>query len=133
MSINEIQNKLIEIYLTVKVRKMDDVKNNFLIIKWKLEKINDLFLEKESNNLKKIPILELIEYIQNSIDILAELKAEEKYQQKIQIEEEREEYKNNNDQNDINGLKLYENLLIKAEKDIRAHIRVNEKIKIFNI
>ncbi len=33
MSINEIQNKLIEIYLTVKVRKMDDVKNNFLIIK----------------------------------------------------------------------------------------------------
>ncbi len=77
--------------------------------------------------------MELIEYIQNSIDILAELKAEEKYQQKIQIEEEREEYKNNNDQNDINGLKLYENLLIKAEKDIRAHIRVNEKIKIFNI
>ena len=133
MSINEIQNKLIEIYLTVKVRKMDDVKNNFLIIKWKLEKINDLFLEKESNNLKKIPILELIEYIQNSIDILAELKAEEKYQQKIQIEEEREEYKNNNDQNDINGLKLYENLLIKAEKDIRAHIRVNEKIIIFHI
>ena len=77
--------------------------------------------------------MELIEYIQNSIDILAELKAEEKYQQKIQIEEEREEYKNNNDQNDINGLKLYENLLIKAEKDIRAHIRVNEKIKTFNI
>ena len=133
MSINEIQNKLIEIYLTVKVRKMDDVKNKFFIIKRKLDKITDLFLEKESNNLKKIPILELIEYIQNSIDILAELKAEEKYQQKIQIEEEREEYKNNNDQNDINGLKLYENLLIKAEKDIRAHIRVNEKIKIFNI
>ena len=77
--------------------------------------------------------MELIEYIQNSIDILAEIKAEEKYQHKIQIEEEREEYKNNNDQNDINGLKLYENLLIKAEKDIRAHIRVNENIKIFHI
>ena len=30
MSINEIQNRLIEMYLTVKIRKMDDVKNIFL-------------------------------------------------------------------------------------------------------
>lgn len=30
MSINEIQNRLIEMYLTVKIRKMDDVKNKFL-------------------------------------------------------------------------------------------------------
>ena len=133
MSINEIQNRLIEMYLTVKIRKMDDVKNKFFIIKWKLDKITDLFLEKESNKLKKIPILELINYISNSIEILAELKAEEKYQQKLKIEEEREKYKNINDQNDINGLKLYEDLLIKAEKDIRAHIRVNEKIIIYNI
>ena len=133
MSINEIQNRLIEMYLTVKIRKMDDVKNKFFIIKRKLDKITDLFLEKESNKLKKIPILELIDYISNSIDILAELKAEEKYQQKLKIYEEREEYKNINDQSDINGLKLYEDLLIKAEKDIRAHIRVNEKIIIYNI
>ena len=33
MSINEIQNRLIEMYLTVKIRKMDDVKNKFFIIK----------------------------------------------------------------------------------------------------
>ena len=133
MSINEIQNRLIEMYLTVKIRKMDDVKNKFFIIKRKLDKITDLFLEKESNKLKKITILELINYISNSIEILAELKAEEKYQQKLKIEEEREKYKNINDQNDINGLKLYEDLLIKAEKDIRGHIRVNEKIIIYDI
>jgi len=30
MSINEIQNRLIKIYLSVKVRKMDDVKIIFL-------------------------------------------------------------------------------------------------------
>ena len=30
MSINEIQNRLIEMYLTVKIRKMDDVKIIFL-------------------------------------------------------------------------------------------------------
>jgi hypothetical protein len=41
-------------------------------------------------------------------------------------DEEKEKYRNINDlENDPNGLKLYEGMLIKAESDIRSHIRVS--------
>jgi hypothetical protein len=44
--------------------------------------------------------------------------------EKCKEEEEKNNYYNNNDLNDTNGLKLYEGLLIKAERDIREHIKV---------
>ena len=80
--------------------------------------------EKEKNNLIKISIKELINYIANSIEILIEIKACEKFVQKMQIENSKNNYINTEDDSDKNGLKLYEGMLIKAERDIRGHIKV---------
>ena len=48
----------------------------------------------------------------------------EKYEEKLEKDEEKNNYINKGDPNDLNGLKLYEGMLINAEKNIRGHIRV---------
>ena len=48
----------------------------------------------------------------------------EKYEQKLEKDEELKNYVNEEDPDDSNGLKLYEGMLINAEKSIRNHIRV---------
>ncbi len=73
----------------------------------------------------------IINNIKNSIETLIELKACEKYEEKLLNDESKKNYHNNEDKNDENGLLLYEGMLRKAEKDIRKHIRVN--IYYFNI
>ena len=55
---------------------------------------------------------------------MIDIKVNEKYEQKLEEDEKKEKYKNLNDSKDENGLILYEGLLIKAEKDIREHIKV---------
>ena len=123
MSIEEIGKKIIDLYLCVKVRKTDEIQN-----------ITPEYIKQEKNDLKKIPLLDVINYIQNSIDILVEMKSLEKYEERLQKEEENKKYKNKEDPTDPNGLKLYEGMLIQAEKKIREHIRVRISIKIiFNI
>ena len=57
----------------------------------------------------------------NDLNILS---ANEKYEEKILEDESKKFYKNTENKNDENGLILYEGMLIKAEKDIRKHIRV---------
>lgn len=111
----EIKNALIDLYLGVKVRKLSEINN-----------MPDELVVEEEQILKKLPVLEIINYISNSIEILSEIKAQEKYEEKILEDEEKEKYINKNDiENDPNGLKLYEGMLIKAESDIRNHIRVS--------
>ena len=122
MSLKEIRNKLIDLYLCVKVRKSDDIK-----------KITSDCIQEEKDGLQKLPILDIINYIQNSIEILVEMRAIEKYEEKMKKEEEKNNYINKEDPNDLNGLKLYEGMLITAEKRIRNHIRVSNKIFIINI
>ncbi len=62
------------------------------------------------------------------------MKSLEIYEERLQKEEENKKYKNKEDPTDPNGLKLYEGMLIQAEKKIREHIRVRISIKIiFNI
>ena len=120
MSLSEIKKALIDLYLGVKVRKLSEINNM----------PNELMLEEE-DFLEKLPIMDIINYISNSIDILSELKAQEKYDEKILEDEEKEKYINKEDlENDANGLKLYEGMLIKAESDIRNHIRVSHKINL---
>ena len=115
MSLTEIKKALIELYLGVKVRKLSEINNM----------PEELMLEEE-DILKKLPIMDIINYISNSIEILSDLKAQEKYDEKILEDEEKENYINKEDlANDANGLKLYEGMLIKAESDIRNHIRVS--------
>ena len=118
----EIKNQLIDLYLSVKVRKSEDIKN-----------ITEEYINNERDNLKSIPIIDIINYIQNSIDILVEMRATEKYEEKLKKDEEKDKYINKEDPKDSNGLKLYEGMLIEAEKNIRVHIRVrNNFIYVIN-
>ena len=118
MSLNEIKKSLIDLYLGVKVRKLSEIDN-----------MPDELMIEEEEILKKLPILDIINYITNSIEILSDIKAQEKYDEKVLADEEKENYINKEDlENDANGLKLYEGMLIKAESDIRNHIRVSIKI-----
>ena len=111
---NDLREQLTDLYLSVKVRKTDEI-----------NEINDEIIDNERESLKKIQLTDIINYIQNSIDTLVELKASEKYEQKLEKEEEIKNYVNEEDPNDANGLKLYEGMLIQAEKNIRSHIRVS--------
>ena len=111
----EIKNQLIDLYLSVKVRKSEDIKN-----------ITEEYINNERDNLKNIPMLDIINYIQNSIDILVEMRATEKYEEKLKKDEEKDKYINKENPEDSNGLKLYEGMLIEAEKNLRGHIRVRK-------
>lgn len=114
MSMEEIKNSIIDLYFGVKVRKLEEINN-----------MTDDIIKQEKQVLDKLPIKEIINYINNSIETLIDIKASEKYEEKILEDEEKEKYRNINDlENDPNGLKLYEGMLIKAESDIRNHIRV---------
>ena len=113
MSKNEIKNKLIDLYLFLKIRKSEE-----------LENITREDIENEKDSLNILPTIDIINYIKESIETLIELKACEKYEEKILNDEYKKKYRNTEDKNDENGLILYEGMLIKAEKDIRKHIRV---------
>ena len=111
--LKEIKKKLIDLYLCVKVRKNEDI-----------EKLTSDIVDSERENLKNLTLTDIINYIQNSIDCLVDLKANEKYQEKLENDESKDKYINYEDPKDANGLKLYESMLIKAEGDLRNHIRV---------
>ena len=113
MSLDEIKNQLVKLYLFLKIRKSDEIEN-----------ITKEDIEKEKNDLIILSVNDIINYIKTSIEILIELKANEKYEEKILEDESKKFYKNTENKNDENGLILYEGMLIKAEKDIRKHIRV---------
>ena len=112
---NEIRAQLTDLYLNVKVRKTDEIKD-----------INEETINNERENLNKIPLSDIINYIQSSIDTLIEIRATEKYEKKLEDDEQKNNYINEEDPNDSNGLKLYEGMLIEAEKNIRNHIRVRK-------
>jgi hypothetical protein len=69
-------------------------------------------LSEEKDNLRKAPPITLIDYIKTSIDILIDLKVEER------LEGIRKSTEGDDKQGD------YETLLRKLEGDIRQHIRV---------
>ena len=118
MSMEKIKNAIIDLYFGVKVRKLEEINN-----------MTDDIIKQEKQVLDKLPIIDIINYINNSIETLIDIKASEKYEEKILEDEEKEKYRNINDlENDPNGLKLYEGMLIKAESDIRNHIRVIKNI-----
>ena len=123
MSNEDIKKALIDLYFDLKIRRWKD-----------MDKITNDIIKTEKEKLYKLPIMDIINYIKNSIEILSEIKAQEKYDEKILEDEKKEKYKNINDlENDPNGLKLFEGMLIKAESDIRAHIRVRNNLNNINI
>ena len=113
MSTTDIKRQLIDLYLFLKIRKIDEIEQI---------KVNDI--SEEHKILNQLPINDVINYIKCSIETLIELKAAEKYEETLQNDESKKTYINKEDKNDINGLILYEGMLIKAEKDLRKHIAV---------
>ena len=97
-----MKNALIELYLSIKKFYNNNAKNK--------EDLEFLF---------KLDEMTLIKYIKDSIDItiskLAEKKANEYMSKKIKENENQD----------------YESLLIKYEKDIRGHIRIEHQLKLY--
>ena len=122
MFLEQLRDQLIDLYLYIKVRNSEDIKN-----------LTQDHLNNERKSLKKLTIFYIINYIQNSIDVLVELKLIEKMKEQLKLEESKKSFKNLEDPNDLNGLKLYEGMLIDAEKKIRNHIRVRTNILFINI
>jgi hypothetical protein len=71
----------------------------------------------EINELKDISLLDIVEYVKNSIDVIVSLKVEEKI----------DEYKSNKNENAASD---YEELLQKEEATIRQHISYEHQIKL---
>ncbi len=124
-NIEKIQKELINLYLETKIRKSDEVskyfKLNFLFIA-QIVNISEETFETERKNLKKISILDLINYIKESLYITIQIK----------VKEELEKLKNNKDKKilDENVAEDYEALLRKEEAEIRQHICVEHQFKL---
>lgn len=91
----------------------------------KKEKTEDLTNEKvieEKNNLLKLSLIELINYISKNINVLVEIKSNVKYEENIKKEKD-SKIDDINPENETLS-QQYEELLIKAENDIRKHIKV---------
>jgi len=92
------------------------------LLKFKIENFNNEMLIEEREKLRKTNSLTIIDYIKNSIDILIDLKVEEKLEAIKKLNLSGEEEKQNE----------YETLLRKLESDIRLHIKVLiTKIQLF--
>lgn len=92
------------------------------MLKFKIENFNNEMLIEEREKLRKTNSLTIIDYIKNSIDILIDLKVEEKLEAIKKLNLSGEEEKQNE----------YETLLRKLESDIRLHIKVLiTKIQLF--
>ena len=106
--VERAKNLLIKMYLGLKIRKKEEI-----------EDLKEKLLE-ENNKLKKFSIIELINYISNNINIFIEIKLNEKNEEVVR--KEKEDKNDNNEEKELS--KQYEELLIKAENDIRKHIKV---------
>lgn len=96
-----VEEALIDLYLGVKIKKQNEFDEN------SMEK------EEEIDKLRRTNPLTIIGYIRNSLDILIEMKVEEKIEANRRINTLDEEEQ-----------KKYEDLLRKLEGDIRMHIKV---------
>ena len=114
--IEKAKEELILIYLGIKLRKESDVITNN-IFKVQVLTLSDDDYINEINELKSTSILDIVEYIKNSIDVIVTLKIEEK-------ENEYKSKKNDNAATD------YETLLQKLEAAIRQHISYEHQIKL---
>lgn len=125
-SISLIREKLIDLYLEIKIRKTEEVYyllnlNNLFI--QQIVNISDQILENNRKSLEKIPIIEIINYIRTSLYIIIQIK----------IKEELEKNKDDNTKKKIweeNAAEDYETLLRKEEAEIRQHICLQHQFKL---
>jgi hypothetical protein len=112
-----LEDAIIELYLNVKVRKQEEVRINSHSSK--IENYNEDYLEKEKEKLRKTNPFVIIGYIKSSIEILIDLKVQEKLQE---IEVKKDDFLDHFDFGD--GVNEYEKLLRKLEADIRSYVKV---------
>ena len=125
-SFSLIREKLIDLYLEIKIRKTEEVYyllnlNNLFI--QQIVNISDQILENNRKSLEKIPIIEIINYIRTSLYIIIQIK----------IKEELEKNKDDNTKKKIweeNAAEDYETLLRKEEAEIRQHICLQHQFKL---
>ena len=114
--IEKAKQELLLLYLGIKLRKESDV-NIFIIIRIQALSLTEEEYINEINELKDISLLDIVEYVKNSIDVIVSLKVEEKI----------DEYKSNKNENAASD---YEELLQKEEATIRQHISYEHQIKL---
>ena len=110
--VDRAKDLLMKMYLELKVRKKEEIEE--LSKEKKIE---------EKQDLKKLSLIELINYISNHINILIVIKSNLKYEEKMKKAKEAVEDDDSSDKKTL--AKQYEELLIKAENDIRKHIKVS--------
>ena len=110
--VDRAKDLLMKMYLELKVRKKEEIEELS-----KEKKIED------KQDLKKLSLIELINYISNHINILIVIKSNLKYEEKMKKAKEAVEDDDSSDKKTL--AKQYEELLIKAENDIRKHIKVS--------
>ena len=124
-NISLIREKLIELYLETKVRKNSEVNYIYNLIILFIDQIVNISketFERDRKNLEKISILDIIQYIKESLFIIIQIK----------VREELAKCKENKIQNILDGncAEDYETLLRKEEAEIRQHICVQHQFKL---
>ena len=100
--------ELINLYLNIKIRTQDEVNS--------LKEENRLL---ETENIYGLPLLDIIEYIKSTIDIMIS----------IQVDSKINDYKKSLSENNNTATK-YETLLQKLEASLRQHIAYEHQFKI---
>ena len=114
-SIEQAKDLLIKMYLELKIKGEEEI----------LELSNEKIKE-EKNNFKSFTLVDLINYISKKINILIDVNSNLKFEEKIRNQKEKKEKEKQCIFGDENKslAEQYEELLIKAENDIRKHIKV---------
>ena len=114
--VEKARKELISLYLGIKLRKESDVINNIYLIIQALSLTEEEY-NKEIEELNNISLLDIVNYVKNSIDVIVTFKVEDLI----------DDYKSNKNQNSASD---YETLLQKEEAAIRQHISYEHEIKI---
>ena len=113
---------LINLYQSLKIRKLDEVTYYYIINNNQLDEIGDNSFEDEKKYLHKLSILTLAEYIDSAIGVIVNLKIEDELN------------KNKNKDKDKDKCEIigdWESLLRKEEEDIRMYISNELKLKLY--
>ena len=111
------RRELILLYIGIKIRKEEEVINNNSIILVQALALTEEEYNKEIEDLKDKSLLDMVNYIKDSIDVIVNFK----------IDDIIDEYKSDKNENAATDL---ETLLQKEEAAIREHISYEHKIKI---
>jgi hypothetical protein len=89
-----------------------------------LVNITNEILEQEKENLKNLPLLDIIKYIKVSLNVIIQIRAKE------EVEKYKAENEKGNKKANENIAEDYETLLRKEEAEIRQHISIEHQFKI---